>query len=262
MEELKGRVIAITGAARGQGLEEARLLSSNGAKVLALDVIEPLETLPEGVDFRHHDVTNETHWEELAQFIAGTYGALFGLVNNAGIVGPRGSAGRLKNVQLPDWNTMLAVNTTGPMLGIQRLAPLMINGGSIVNISSIAGAGAHFAAAYGVSKWALRGLAKIAAMELGPQGIRVNTILPGYIQSPMQHDTLPVFLEAHKALISLPRTGTPKDVAPVVQFLMSDSSEWITGVDIPVDGGATGHGGLQILSEGMRRMAEELENAK
>lgn len=238
------------------------MLSEAGATILALDVVEPLEDLPEGVEFHRHDVTRPEDWDDLAELVSRRFGTMFGLVNNAGIVGQRGTAGRLANVDLDDWNTLLAVNTTGPMLGIQRLAPLMSNGGSIVNISSIAGAGAHFAAAYGVSKWALRGLARIAAMELGPQGIRVNTILPGYIESPMQHDTLPVFLNAHKALISLPRTGTPQDIAPVVRFLMSDASEWVTGVDIPVDGGAMGHGGLQILSEGMKQMAEVLENAK
>jgi len=260
MENFHGRVIAVTGAARGQGLEEARLLSSAGATVLALDVLEPVEDLPERAEFRRHDVTSSEDWNELAKEIGDRFGSLYGLVNNAGIVGERGTAGRLENVSLEDWNALLAVNTTGPLLGIQRLAPLMTEGGSIVNISSIAGAGAHFAAAYGVSKWALRGLARIAAMELGPRGIRVNTILPGYIQSPMQHDTRPVFLNAHKALISLPRTGTPQDIASVVNFLMSDASEWITGVDIPVDGGALGHSGLQVLSEGMREMTEELEN--
>ena len=256
---LNGKVVAITGAARGQGFEEAKLLSFHGAKVLALDVLEPHEVLPDGVTFLDLDVTDPHQWAELAKYIEAEYGSLFGLVNNAGIVGARGSAGRLENVNVEDWNNLLAINTTGPMLGIQQLAPLMSHGGSIVNISSIAGAGAHFAAAYGVSKWALRGLARIAAMELGPRGIRVNTILPGYIESPMQHDTLPVFLEAHKSLISLPRTGTAQDIAPVVHFLMSDASEWITGVDIPVDGGALGHNGLQIISEGMKKMAAELE---
>lgn len=257
-EDLNGKVVAITGAARGQGLEEAKLLSSHGASVLALDVVEPQNPLPSGVTYRHLDVTNPQEWDELARYIEVEFGRLFGLVNNAGIVGARGSAGRLANVKVEDWNNLLAINTTGPMLGIQRMSPVMSDGGSIVNISSIAGAGAHFAAAYGVSKWALRGLARIAAMELGPRGIRVNTILPGYIESPMQSDTLPVFLDAHRSLISLPRTGTPQDIAPVVHFLMSTASEWMSGVDIPVDGGALGHGGLQIISEGMKMMAAEL----
>lgn len=261
-EELDGKVVAITGAARGQGFEEARLLASHGASVLALDVIEPQDHLPSGVTFRHHDVTNPHDWDELAKHVEAEFGHLFGLVNNAGIVGARGNAGRLAHVKVEDWNNLLAINTTGPMLGIQRMAPLMSDGGSIVNISSIAGAGAHFAAAYGVSKWALRGLARIAAMELGPRNIRVNTILPGYIESPMQSDTLPVFLEAHKSLISLPRAGTPQDIAPVVHFLMSKASEWITGVDIPVDGGALGHSGLQIISEGMKKMTAELGGSK
>ncbi|WP_345600362.1 SDR family NAD(P)-dependent oxidoreductase, partial [Thermocatellispora tengchongensis] len=99
--------------------------------------------------------------------------------------------------------------------------------------------------------WALRGLSRIASMELGPRSIRVNSILPGYIESPMQNATPQLFIDAHLSLIPLQRTGTPKDVAPVVTFLMSDASSWITGVDIPVDGGAVGHVGLKVISDAM-----------
>lgn len=251
MFNLDGKTILVTGGARGQGLEESKQLAAFGAQVIAVDVIDPVEELPTGIEFRRLDVTSLDDWKATADHIRNVYGELFGLVNNAGIVGSRGRAGRLSDLTLENWNSLLNINTTGPMLGIQTLSPLMTSGGSIVNISSIAGAGAHFSAGYGVSKWALRGLTKIASMELGAQGIRVNSILPGYIESPMQHETPQHFIDSHLSLIPLNRTGTANDIAPVVAFLMSEASSWITGVDIPVDGGALGHSGLKIISDAM-----------
>ncbi|MFB7575942.1 SDR family NAD(P)-dependent oxidoreductase [Streptomyces sp. NPDC056165] len=251
MSNLNGRVIVVTGGARGQGREEAEQLAAQGASVVVADVIEPEHELPDRVAFRRHDVTSPDDWNTLAEALKSEYGAVFGLVNNAGIVGSRGRAGRLEDITLDDWNRLLQVNTTGCFLGIQTLSRLMTGGGSIVNISSIAGAGAHFSAGYGVSKWALRGLSRIASMELGPRGIRVNTILPGYIHTPMQNQTPQHFIDAHLSLIPLGRIGAPKDVAPVVAFLMSDESAWISGVDIPVDGGAIGHVGLRVISDAM-----------
>ena len=252
MANLQDKVIVVTGGARGQGREEAEQLARAGAHVIAADVIEPDEDFAvDSIDFQHLDVTSPDDWNKMAERIANDHGAVFGLVNNAGIVGSRGRAGRLEDVTLENWNDLLRVNTTGPFLGIQTLSRLMTNGGSIVNISSIAGAGAHFSAGYGVSKWALRGLSRIASMELGPRNIRVNSILPGYIHTPMQNNTPEHFINSHMSLIPLQRIGTPLDVAPVVTFLMSDESSWITGVDIPVDGGALGHAGLKVISDGM-----------
>lgn len=251
MSKLESRVVVVTGGARGQGRDEAVHLANAGATVVVVDVLEPIEKLPPGIVFRKLDVTSREEWTALGDALKEEYGSVFGLINNAGIVGSRGAAGRLENVTLEAWNELLAINTTGCFLGIQTLSKLMTDGGSIVNISSIAGAGAHFGAAYGVSKWALRGLSRIASMELGPRGIRVNCILPGYIHTPMQNQTPQHFIDAHLSLIPLGRTGTPADVAPLVTFLMSDESSWITGVDIPVDGGALGHAGLRIISDAM-----------
>ncbi|TSD40250.1 SDR family oxidoreductase [Rhodococcus sp. KBS0724] len=249
---LEGRVIVVTGGARGQGREEAELMASDGATVIVTDVLEPEGDLPAGVIYRHLDVTSPEDWAILADELEKSYGSIFGLVNNAGIVGARGKAGRLENIALEDWNKLIEVNTTGPLLAIQSMSKLMTTGeGSIVNISSIAGVGAHLAAGYGVSKWALRGLSRIASMELGPRGIRVNAILPGYIHSDMQQQTPQDFIDAHLSLIPLGRVGAPTDVAPLVSFLMSDGASWISGVDIPVDGGAVGHVGLRIISDAM-----------
>ena len=251
MYGVEDRVVVITGGARGQGREEAEHLAAAGARVVVADTLEPSGDLPAGVTYRRLDVTRQDEWMSLATELKGEFGSVFGLVNNAGIVGSRGRAGRLEDITVEDWNQLLAVNTTGCLLGIQAMSPLMTEGGSIVNISSIAGAGAHLAAGYGVSKWALRGLSRVASMELGPRGIRVNCVLPGYIHSSMQDQTPQHFIDAHLSLIPLGRVGTPADVAPVVTFLMSDAAAWVTGVDIPVDGGALGHAGLRTLSEAM-----------
>jgi 3alpha(or 20beta)-hydroxysteroid dehydrogenase len=248
---MDNRVVVVTGGARGQGREETEQLAAAGAKVVVADVLEPEGDLPEGALYRHLDVTSQEAWSALAEELKGEFGSVFGLVNNAGIVGARGRAGRLEEISLEDWNELLEINTTGPFLGIQTLSRLMTDGGSIVNISSIAGAGAHLAAGYGVSKWALRGLSRIASMELGPRGIRVNSILPGYIHSPMQNQTPQMFIDAHLSLIPLGRVGSATDVAPLVTFLMSDAASWISGVDIPVDGGVLGHAGLRVISEAM-----------
>ncbi|TWP33168.1 SDR family NAD(P)-dependent oxidoreductase [Leekyejoonella antrihumi] len=251
MSGLEERVVIVTGGARGQGREETEHLAAAGATVVVADVIEPEGDLPGAATYRHLDVTSPTDWADLADELKNTYGSVFGLINNAGIVGSRGRAGRLEDISLDDWNRLLEVNTTGPLLGIQSMSRLMTDGGSIVNISSIAGAGAHLAAGYGVSKWALRGLSRIASMELGPRRIRVNSILPGYIHTPMQNQTPQHFIDAHLSLIPLGRVGTPGDVAPVATFLISDAAAWITGVDIPVDGGVLGHAGLRIISDAM-----------
>lgn len=256
MTRLSGKTVVVTGGARGQGQCEVIALAAEGARVVVADVVDPAYPLPDNAAFRRLDVTSEGDWLQLANEVRDTYGSLHGLVNNAGIVGSRGPSGRLQDVRLEDWNQLLAINTTGPLLGIQAMAPLMTDGGSIVNISSVAGAGAHMAAGYGVSKWALRGLSRIASMELGDAGIRVNSILPGYIESPMQADSPQHFVQAWLSLIPLGRAGTGKDVAPLVAFLLADESSWITGAEIAVDGGALGHAGLKVVSDAMAAEAD------
>ncbi|KAA0018397.1 SDR family NAD(P)-dependent oxidoreductase [Antrihabitans cavernicola] len=251
MNGIENRVVVVTGGARGQGRVEAQQLADAGAKVVVADVLEPEGALPNGALYRRLDVTSQGAWTALADELAAEFGSVFGLVNNAGIVGARGRAGRLEEITLDDWNKLLEINTTGPFLGIQTMSRLMTDGGSIVNISSIAGAGAHLAAGYGVSKWALRGLSRIASMELGPRNIRVNSILPGYIESPMQNQTPQSFIDAYLSIIPLGRVGNATDVASLVTFLMSDGASWISGVDIPVDGGLLGHAGLRVISDAM-----------
>ncbi len=237
----------MTGAARGQGASEARALAAEGATVIGLDVLEPAAAI-DGVEHRPFDVGDEAAWDELAASLGGEQGAIHGLVNNAGIT----SRVRLGEVTANEMERVLRVNVTGPLLGIQALSPLMTGGGSIVNVSSIAGTTGHYPPSYTASKWALRGLSRAASAELGRFGIRVNTIMPGVIATPMADDAPEVFTKLAIDEIPLGRRGTAEDVAPLVVFLMSEESAWISGAEIAVDGGQAGHGGMKRLSDAVR----------
>jgi 3alpha(or 20beta)-hydroxysteroid dehydrogenase len=241
---LEGKVIVVTGAARGQGAEEASALAAAGARVIGLDVLEPAEPLA-GVEHRVLDAADAAAWTALA----GSIGApVHGLVNNAAVT----SRVRLGDVEAEHMARVLAINVTGPVLAIQALAPLMTEGGSIVNVSSIAGTTGHYPPAYTASKWALRGVSRAAGAELGRLGIRVNTIMPGVIATPMADDAPEAFTRLVVDDIPLGRRGTARDVAPLVVFLMSDESAWISGAEIAVDGGQAAHGGMKRLSDAVR----------
>jgi 3alpha(or 20beta)-hydroxysteroid dehydrogenase len=242
-----GKVVVVTGAARGQGAAEAAALQREGATVIGLDVIDPVD-LASGVTYRTLDVASEPSWAAFAAWVRDEHGRVDGLVNNAGITHRR----RLGAVALDDWQRTFAVNVTGPLLGIQALTPLMGRGSSIVNISSIAAATGHFPPAYTASKWALNGLSRVASLELGPLGIRVNTILPGVIDTPMAADVPRAVRELMVNEIPLGRRGTPGDLAALVVFLISDDSGFISGAEIPVDGGQLAHGGMKSVSDAMR----------
>jgi 3alpha(or 20beta)-hydroxysteroid dehydrogenase len=201
--------------------------------VIACDVSWP--ALEDGQ--RVLDVTSEADWQSLASSLAGE--PVHGLVNNAGI--PLRS--RLGEVSLADWNRVFAVNVTGPMLGIQALAPMMGPGSSIVNVGSLAAVTGHAAVAYTSSKWALRGLSKTASLTLGSRGIRVNLVNPGFIETPMTDAAPAVFRDANITNTPLGRAGRVEDVVPMVVFLLSPESSFISGAEIPVDGGQWAHGG-------------------
>lgn len=248
MERVKDKVVVVTGAARGQGAAEAKALAGEGATVIATDLAEePAES--GGVSYRRLDVSCPEDWRDLYAFIEERHGRVDGLVNNAGIT----HRARLGEVDLADWERVISVNVTGALLGIQTLLPLMSGGGSIVNVGSLAALTGHYTVAYTVSKWALRGLSRVASMELGPRGIRVNTIHPGYIETPMTASAPAVFLDANNAATPLGRGGTVDEVAPLVVFLVSDESSFISGAEIPVDGGQWAHGGAKSLSDALQK---------
>jgi 3alpha(or 20beta)-hydroxysteroid dehydrogenase len=238
-----GKVIVVTGAARGQGAAETARLTAEGATVIAADL-----TAPAGPTGRELNVADPDSWVALRAWIQDQFGRVDGLINNAGTT----SRVRLPDIDIKEWNRTLGVNLTGPMLGITTLLPLMGAGASIVNVGSIAGLTAHYTAAYTASKWGLRGLTHTAAMELGPRGIRVNAVHPGYIHTPMTATAPPAFLAANEAITPLGRGGQPEEVAELMVFLMSDESRFITGAEIPIDGGQTSGAIAKVLSDAVR----------
>src|ERR671926_1577415 len=242
MDALNGRVAVVTGAAQGQGAAEARLLAEHGAHVVITDLKDEGRALAEDIDaatagsaeFVRLDVTDEQGWADLAEDLRRRHGRLDVLVNNAGVAFRFGLMETTRN----DFQRVLDVNLVGPFLAMRTLAPLMRDsgGGSIVNVGSAAGMTGHFSAAYSSSKWGLRGLTKVAAMEFAPWQIRVNAIHPGIVNTAIvPGDT--AFPTAMSRFTPLGRAAEVEDVAPLVLFLAGDGSRFITGSDFPVDGG-------------------------
>jgi len=244
-QNFKNKTVLITGGSRGQGAAEARTFAGAGAQVVIADVLDAeggalaqsIRAAGGLADYRRLDVANEQDWRDAAAFATAAFGSLHVLVNNAG-VSLRGVD--LAHTSRADWDRVLAVNLTGPFLGIKAVAPVIRDsgGGSIVNIGSTAGINGHFAAAYSASKWGLRGLTKAAAMEYADWNIRVNAVHPSIVPTPMVEDA-DAFVEAMEYVTALKRSASLEDVAHAVMFLASDEAGYLTGLDLPVDGGFT-----------------------
>ncbi|MFT4084937.1 MAG: SDR family oxidoreductase [Nocardioides sp.] len=250
---LTDKVIVVTGAARGQGAEEVRALAAEGARVIATDVLdfEGFDDEGQGWDTvveRRLDVTDAAGWAALADELRTTYGRVDGLVNNAGVAARE----RLPHVSLDAWQRTFDINVTGPLLGIQAMVPLMSAGASIVNICSVAAVSGHAAAAYTASKWALRGLTRSASLELGEQGIRVNAVMPGLIDTPLMANASPAFADAALSEIPLGRVGLPADIAPTIVFLLSEDSAYYNGAELVIDGGLTAHVSHKHIADATR----------
>jgi 3alpha(or 20beta)-hydroxysteroid dehydrogenase len=236
---LQDKVALITGGARGQGRQEAERFAAEGATVYITDVLDDVGTaaaaeLGDAVTFLHHDVTSEDDWAAVIAGITEAHGRIDVLVNNAGIF----SMTPALETTLEAWNQMIAINQTGVFLGIRDAGRVMCEqgSGSIINISSIAGlAGVGGAHAYAASKWAVRGMSKSAALEFAAQGVRVNSVHPGIIDT----DMLRQFggnLERVKEAIPMGRTASSDEVANVVLFLASDEASYCSGHEFVVDG--------------------------
>jgi 3alpha(or 20beta)-hydroxysteroid dehydrogenase len=242
MERLKGKVILISGGARGQGAAEARLFAAEGARVVIGDVLEQegrrlASELGSAAVFVSQDVTQEADWEAAVN-AAEKLGGLHGLVNNAGIYQPR----VLMETDAALFERHMRVNQLGCFLGIKAVVSLMerSGGGSIVNISSVAGLrGSPGAIAYSATKWALRGMTKAAAIDLAHRKIRVNSVHPGPIDTEMLKVRTPEQNQQRLQLVPMRRMGTADEVAHLVLFLLSDESGYITGAEVAIDGGAT-----------------------
>lgn len=245
---LDGKVAIITGAARGQGAAAARRFVSEGASVMITDVQdvagkELADSL--GALYCHLDVSSEDDWARVVQETVDSFGEITVLVNNAGVL----HFSAIADTTLADYTRVTGINQVGTFLGMRAVIPSMTRagGGSIVNVSSVEGlAGMQYLVAYTASKFAIRGMTKVAAMELGESGIRVNSVHPGAIDTPMVSDALgmQVDLAPIGRKVALRRIGQPEDVANVVLFLASDESSYCTGGEFAVDGGATATHGL------------------
>lgn len=236
---LAGRTAVVTGAARGIGAAVAERLVADGAQVYAGDLLvdegEALaERLGEGCVFQRLDVTDEAGWAAMMERIAREAGRLDVLVNNAGIYGPAS----LQDESAAGFRRLFEINQFAVFWGMKCAVPLMTLGGSIVNLSSIGGmVGYKGTFGYAGTKWAVRGLTRSAARELAPLKIRVNTICPGVIDTPMFYENDPAMLTKFLDSIPLGSLGLPSDIASAVAFLASDEARYITGSDILVDGG-------------------------
>ena len=244
---LKGRVALITGAARGQGREEARLFAREGARVVIGDVLAEeggrveREINDSGGEalFVLLDVAKETDWDRAVAAAVRRFGRLDILVNNAAVL--RTEA--LLETSGDIWDQVMAVNATGPFLGVRAVVPVMREGGggSIVNIvSGSALVGSPRATAYHASKGAARTFTKAAAVQYAGDNIRVNAIHPGNVETPMLHDSYEASrLEESRKSSLMGRFAEPEEVAYAALFLASDEASYVTGADLAVDGGAT-----------------------
>jgi len=244
MGRLDNKVAIVTGGAMGQGAAIARSFVAEGAKVVIADIAKDegqalADELGPNAHFAHHDVSDPAAWATLVEDTNNRFGPVNVLANNAGLL----RFGQIEHMPLEEFQLLVNVNQVGVFLGMQAVARTMRKngGGSIINASSIEGiAGMPSCTAYASTKWAIRGMTKCAAMELGPKGIRVNSVHPGMIDTPMTRvHGGDAAMEFGASKVPLRRVGTPADIAPVYVFLASDESSYMNGAELTVDGGVT-----------------------
>ncbi len=243
MGRLEGKVALITGGARGQGEAAARVFVSEGASVLIADILDEegakiAAEIGNAAHYFHLDVTQEADWQAAVERTVATFGKLDVLVNNAGIV----HTGLLERMELASYMEVVNVNQVGVFLGMRAVvAPMReAGGGSIVNVSSTGGLeGVEGVVSYVASKWAVRGMTKTAAIELGRYGIRVNSVHPGGVDTPMISGEKFAGVDQDASFASLPiaRIGRPEEIALLVLFLASDEASYSTGGEFTADGG-------------------------
>jgi 3alpha(or 20beta)-hydroxysteroid dehydrogenase len=245
-ERLRGKVALITGAGGGIGTATARRFAEQGASLLLTDADAAsaqkiAAELGDGALAREHDVSSEEGWNATIAWTLEKHGRIDVLVNNAGVF----LAAPLTETTLEDFRRVLDVNVTGVFLGMRAVAPAMSErgAGSIVNLSSLAGlTGGPYLTAYSASKWAVRGMTKVAAKELARFHVRVNSLHPGQIDTDMntrQRERTPELIDKLIKGIPLGRIGEPQEVADAAVYLASDESAYVTGSELVIDGGVS-----------------------
>jgi 3alpha(or 20beta)-hydroxysteroid dehydrogenase len=242
MKRLKDKVAIITGGASGIGMAQAKLFVAEGAKIVVADLNDGagrdlVKTLGASSLFVHHDVTSEDSWRDVVAKTSAEFGRVNVLVNNAGVYKPN----PFQDTDQALLDLHYRVNVVGTFLGMKSVYPVMIQagGGAIVNISSGAGMRGYAGMfAYSSSKWMVRGLSKNASLDLATSGIRVNTILPGLIDTPLLgENNSKDYIDGLKALVPAQRLGRPEEVAEAALYLASDASSFVMGAEITVCGG-------------------------
>ncbi len=253
MAKLQGKTAIITGGARGMGAATAALFIAEGANVVVTDILEEegqatADALGERAIFVRHDVSKEADWEDVIARTLEAFGSVDVLINNAGIV----AIGLIEKQGLDVWENIIGINLLGPAIGHRLVIPHMeaAGGGSIVNVSSTEGLeGKNGVGAYAATKWGLRGFSKVAAYELGPRGIRVNTIHPGPVNTKIANpmDAPAEVMNPLFTYYPLQRLGEPEEIAKLNLFLASDDASFITGAEISIDGGSSAGRYLKML---------------
>ncbi len=243
MGRVDGKVAIITGAAQGMGAATARLFVAEGAKVILGDVLVSegqavADEIGANAYFHPLDVRDESAWQSIAATATDRFGGIDILVNNAGVM----HWGAIEDLSLPDTERLLDINVLGNLLGAKTVVPTMKRAGRgvIVNISSVDGLrGVNGLSAYTASKWAVRGLTKSLAFELGPVGIRVCSVHPGGVDTTLGNPAGHTGAELQKNYVGVPlqRIGEPQEVARATLFVASDEASYISGAEIAVDGG-------------------------
>lgn len=244
MGRLDGKVAIITGGSQGMGEATVRQFIAAGAKVVIGDILDEkgqalAQTLGDNAYFQHLDVSAESDWARVVEATQERFGKLNVLINNAGIL----HVASLLDTTAEDYLRVAKINQLGPLLGMKAVVPAMqqAGSGSIVNISSFEGLQAkNGLIAYVASKWALRGMTKSAAIELGRYNIRVNSVHPGGVHTPMSGATSPIPTDQDNAMYShhpIPRVGLPDEIAAISLFLATDEASYTTGSEIVADGG-------------------------